>query len=447
MSTLTYLIRGAQILGEASKDIRISHGYIKDIADSLEENANDTVIDASQYIALPGLVDPHTHMREPGREDAETVLSASRAAAAGGYTSVSAMANTSPVQDNAGVVEQVYRLGKEAGYCDVWPVGAVTEGLKGEHLAQLSAMAHSQAKVRVFSDDGVCVSDPLIMRRALEYVKSFDGLIAQHAQEPRLTEGAQMHEGKVSADIGLTGWPSVAEEAIVIRDCLLAKHIDTRVHELHISTRGSVELIRWAKAQGIKVTAEVTPHHLTLEDEEARSFDPRFKVNPPLRTRDDIEALREGVADGTIDVIGTDHAPHPSESKDCEWAAGAHGMLGLETALPVIQQALIDTSIIKWKDIARLMSYQPAKLYGIEDQGLPIEVGNPAHICLYDPHYTWTVTSAMLHSKSTNTPWNERSLQGKPMYTFYKGVPTLWNGKLRSHNDVLADRKALEEGK
>ena len=315
------------------------------------------MIDATGLIALPGLVDLHTHLREPGREDAETVLTGTQAAAMGGFTAVHAMANTDPVADTAGVVEQVWRLGREGGYCDVYPVGAVTVGLAGEQLAELGAMADSAARVRVFSDDGHCVDDAVLMRRALEYVKAFDGVVAQHAQEPRLTEGAQMNEGELSGRLGLAGWPAVAEEAVIARDCLLAAHVGSRLHVCHVSTAGSVEIIRQAKASGWNVTAEVCPHHLLLTDELATTYDPIYKVNPPLRTAADTEALRAGLADGTIDVVATDHAPHPLEDKDCEWAAAAFGMLGLETALSVVQETMVDPGLITWAEVAERMSY------------------------------------------------------------------------------------------
>ena len=328
----TYLIKGAAILGGEPTDLLLRDGTIAEIGADLAADGAE-VIDATGLVALPGLVDLHTHLREPGREDAETVETGTQAAALGGFTAVHAMANTDPVADTAGVVEQVWRLGREAGYCDVYPVGAVTVGLAGERLAELGAMADSAARVRVFSDDGKCVSDPVLMRRALEYVKAFDGVVAQHAQEPRLTEDAQMNEGELSGRLGLRGWPAVAEEAIIARDCLLAAHVGSRLHVCHVSTAGSVEIVRWAKAKGWDVTAEVCPHHLLLTDELAATYDPIYKVNPPLRTAADVEALRAGLADGTIDIVATDHAPHPHEDKDCEWQAAAFGMLGLETAL------------------------------------------------------------------------------------------------------------------
>src|SRR5215210_8340933 len=284
----------------------------------------------------------------------------------GGFTAVHAMANTDPVADTAGVVEQVWRLGREAGYCDVFPVGAVTVGLAGERLAELGAMADSAARVRVFSDDGKCVSDAVLMRRALEYVKAFGGVIAQHAQEPRLTEGAQMNEGELSGVLGLQGWPAVAEEAIIARDVLLAAHVGSRLHVCHVSTAGSVEILRWAKSKGWNVTAEVTPHHLLLTDEMARSYDPALKVNPPLRAPEDVAALRAALADGTIDAVATDHAPHASEDKDCEWSAAAPGMLGLETALSVVQEAMVDTGLLDWAEVADRMSVRPARIGGLE---------------------------------------------------------------------------------
>ncbi|MGH3424889.1 MAG: dihydroorotase, partial [Nocardioidaceae bacterium] len=307
----TYVIRGADILGARVADLRIDGEVISEVADGIDAGPSATEVDGRGLVALPGLVDLHTHLREPGREDAETVESGTRAAARGGFTCVHAMANTDPVADTAGVVEQVWRLGREHGFCDVQPVGAVTVGLHGERLAELGAMAESVAGVRVFSDDGRCVSDAVLMRRALEYVKALDGVVAQHAQEPRLTDGAQMNEGELSGVLGLTGWPAVAEEAIVARDVLLAEHVGSRLHVCHVSTRGSVEIVRWAKSRGCDVTAEVTPHHLLLTDDLVRTYDPIYKVNPPLRSEDDVRALREGLADGTIDCVATDHAPHP----------------------------------------------------------------------------------------------------------------------------------------
>ena len=438
-----YIFKRARLLGKDVVDIHVLDGMIAAVSNDEISSASATVVDASGLVALPGLVDSHTHLREPGLEDSETVLTGSQAAAAGGYTCVNAMANTTPVQDSAGVVEQVMRLGEIAGYVDVRPVGAVSSGLEGKHLAELGAMAASDAQVRYFSDDGKCVSDPVLMRRALEYAKAFDGVVAQHAQDPRLTERAQMHEGDVSAELGLAGWPAVAEESIIARDVLLAKHVGSKVHILHVSTAGSVDLVRWAKAQGIAVTAEATPHHLGLDHTEVRSYDPMFKVNPPLRPREDVEALRRGVVDGTIDVIGTDHAPHPIEEKDCEWAVAANGMIGLETALSVVQESLVDVGLIDWEDVARLMSYEPARICASPDQGRPVAAGEPANLCFVDPDARREISGRAGHSKSHNTPWEGRTLPGRVMYTVHRGVPTVWEGELRSHGDVMADRAKL----
>lgn len=423
------LLKNVRPYGEEPVNVLIEGGRIVAItsANDVDTASSDKpqIIEGKGQILLPGLVDLHTHLREPGFEDAETVASGSRAAAAGGYTAVFAMANTHPVADTAGVVEQVWRLGQEAGLVDVHPVGAVTVGLEGKQLAELGAMAHSRAHVRMFSDDGKCVADPVVMRRALEYVKAFNGFIAQHAQDPSLTRDAQMNEGLVSAQIGLAGWPAVAEESIIARDVLLAEHVGSRLHVLHVSTRGSVEIVRWAKARGIAVTAEVTPHHLILTDELARSYDPIFKVNPPLRTADDVAALREGLADGTIDTVGTDHAPHPMEAKDCEWAAASFGMTGLETALAVVARAMIETGLLDWRGVARVMSELPAVIGGIGDvQGRPIAVGEPANLTLVDPAAPYIVDPAIQATASANTPYKGQELPLQISATFLRGKPT-----------------------
>jgi len=440
-NTGTYLIQGAAILGGEPADLLIRDGIIAEIGSGLSPVGQDggaTVIDATGLVALPGMVDVHTHLREPGREDAETVETGTRAAALGGYTAVHAMANSTPVADTAGVVEQVYTLGRAAGWVDVRPVGAVTVGLAGEQLAELGAMADSRARVRMFSDDGICVHDPVLMRRALEYVKAFDGVVAQHAQEPRLTAGAQMNEGDVSAVLGLTGWPAVAEESIIARDVLLAQHVGSRLHVCHVSTAGSVEIIRWAKERGIDVTAEVTPHHLLLTDDLVRSYDPVFKVNPPLRTDADVQALRAGLADGTIDVVGTDHAPHPSEHKECEWAQAAMGMTGLETALSVVQHAMIDTGLMTWADFARVTSTAAAKIGRLSDQGRPIEAGEPANLILVDPAARWTVDPFQMATMGRNSPFKGRELPGKVVATFFKGHPTVLDGALNTPHPEAA---------
>ena len=427
----TYVIRRARILGGDPTDIAIEDGVITAIGVDLPLG-DATEVDATGLVALPGLVDLHTHLREPGREDAETVLTGTQAAARGGFTCVHAMANTDPVADTAGVVEQVWRLGREGGFCDVQPVGAVTVGLGGTQLAELGAMADSAANVRVFSDDGKCVSDAVLMRRALEYVKAFDGVVAQHAQEPRLTEGAQMNEGLVSGELGLTGWPAAAEEAIVARDCVLAAHVGSRLHVCHLSTRGSVEIVRWAKSKGWDVTAEVTPHHLLLTDDLVRGYDPIYKVNPPLRTADDVAAVREGLADGTIDIVATDHAPHPMEDKECEWSAAAFGMIGLETALSVVQQTMIDTGLLTWEQVAERLSAAPARISRVGGgHGRPLAVGEPAHVVLYDAEATRTIVPADTASLSRNTPYAGRELPGRVVATFLRGVPTVLDGQLQ----------------
>jgi dihydroorotase len=425
----SYLIKGASILGERSGDILLQQGRVSLDGDWDEQGDLET-IDATGLIALPGLVDLHTHLREPGREDAETVLTGTQAAAMGGFTAVHAMANTDPVADTAGVVEQVWRLGREGGYCDVYPVGAVTVGVAGQQLAELGAMADSAARVRVFSDDGHCVNDAVLMRRALEYVKAFDGVVAQHAQEPRLTEGAQMNEGELSGRLGLAGWPAVAEEAVIARDCLLAAHVGSRLHVCHVSTAGSVEIIRQAKASGWNVTAEVCPHHLLLTDELATSYDPIYKVNPPLRTAADTEALRAALADGTIDIVATDHAPHPLEDKDCEWAAAAFGMLGLETALSVVQETMVDPGRLTWAEVAERMSYAPARIGRVGDHGQPLEDGAPANLVLYDPSVRRVVEASESVSLSRNTPYAGMELPGRVVATFLRGKPTVLDGKL-----------------
>ncbi|MFF5504252.1 dihydroorotase [Streptomyces roseolus] len=423
------LIRGAKVLGGEPQDVLLDGETVAEVGTGLSAEGA-TVIEAEGQILLPGLVDLHTHLREPGREDSETVLTGTRAAASGGYTAVFAMANTHPVADTAGVVEQVYRLGKEAGYCDVQPIGAVTVGLEGKKLAELGAMHDSAAGVTVFSDDGKCVDDAVIMRRALEYVKAFGGVVAQHAQEPRLTEGAQMNEGIVSAELGLGGWPAVAEESIIARDVLLAEHVGSRVHICHLSTAGSVEIVRWAKSRGIDVTAEVTPHHLLLTDELVRTYNPVYKVNPPLRTERDVLALREALADGTIDIVATDHAPHPHEDKDCEWAAAAMGMVGLETALSVVQQTMVETGLLDWAGVADRMSFAPARIGRATGHGRPVSAGEPANLVLVDPAYRGTVDPADFASRSRNTPYEGRELPGRVTHTFLRGRATVMDGKL-----------------
>jgi len=429
-----WLIRGVRPAGDEPADLLLDGGLIAETGPGLSA-AGAQVLDGSGLIALPGLVDLHAHLREPGREDAETVRSGTEAAAIGGFTAVHAMANTDPVADTAGVVEQIWRLGRQAGLCDVQPVGAVTSGLNGSKLAELGAMADSAARVRIFSDDGRCVSDAALMRRALEYVKAFGGVIAQHAQGPRLTDGAQMNEGEFSGLLGLTGWPAVAEEAIIARECLLAAHVGSAVHICHVSTAGSVELIRWAKSKGWRVTAEVTPHHLLLTDELAASYDPVFKVNTPLRTRADVVALRAGLADGTIDCVATDHAPHPAEDKETEWPVAAFGMTGLETALRVVHTAMVDSGQLDWAGVADRMSARPAAIGQLNGSGAPLHgrplaAGEPASLVLYDAGARSVVDPALQAPRSRNTPFAGMELPGQVVATFLRGEPTVLDGKL-----------------
>ena len=423
-------INNAKLADNSLVDLEINNGVISKLGKSSGKQTDG--IDATGKLLLPGLVDLHTHLREPGREDSETVLTGSQAAVAGGYTAISSMANTNPVADTAGVVEQIYRLGKEAGLCDVNPIGAVTKGLNGEQLAELGAMADSIAGVRIFSDDGKCVSDPLIMRRALEYVKTFNGIIAQHAQEPRLTINAQMNEGSVSARIGLPGWPAIAEEAIIARDILLAEHVQSRLHICHLTTAGGVELVRWAKQRGIQVTAEVTPHHLLLTDDLVENYDPIYKVNPPLRTQKDVMALREGLAEGIIDIVATDHAPHPAEDKDCEWQAAAFGMVGLETAFSVVVKTMIESKLMSWTDLIDRMSVKPAQIAGYKQQGQVIAENSPANLILVDTASSWQVERNNLKSKSKNTPFDGMNLPAVISDVIY-------NGKLVLSNRVIVN--------
>ena len=418
-----YLLKEIALPNGTITDLLISDQRIELIQDKIS-SPDAEIINGKGCVVLPGLVDLHTHLREPGKEDSETVLSGSMAAAKGGYVAVSAMANTSPVADTAGVVEQVYRLGQEAGLADVFPIGAVTQGLEGVALSEMGAMADSKAHVRVFSDDGHCVFDPLVMRRALEYVKQFDGVIAQHAQEPRLTSGSQMNEGEISSKLGLKGWPAVAEEAIIARDVLLAEHVQSRLHICHLTTAGGVEIIRWAKARGINVTAEVTPHHLLLTDESATTYDPVFKVNPPLRTQADVLALREALADGTIDIVATDHAPHPVEAKECEWQEAAFGMLGLETALAIVNKTMVETGLMNWESVADRMSIAPARIGGYADHGQQISAGAYANLTVINPTAVSRVDRDLVASRSRNTPFHGIELPGVVIATFFKGKPT-----------------------
>ncbi|HET7305692.1 MAG TPA: dihydroorotase [Segeticoccus sp.] len=432
---MTLLVKGADLTGAGRSDLLLRDGVIAETGSLGRPRARAgeqvEVIDADGLVALPGLVDLHTHLREPGREDAETVLTGSRAAAVGGYAAVLAMANTTPVTDTAEAAEHVHTLGQRAGLVDVQPVGAVTKGLAGEELAELGLMARSAARVRMFSDDGRCVHDARVMRRALEYVRAFGGVVSQHAQDPRLADAAACcHEGELSGRLGLPGWPGVAEEVIVARDVMLARHTGSRVHIAHVSTAGSVEVLRWAKAQGIAVTAEVTPHHLLLTTDLLTGYDPVFKVNPPLRPSEDVDVLRSALADGTIDAVATDHAPHARHDKEHAFAEAAFGMLGLETALSVVSEVMVRSGRMDWSDVARVMSQAPARVAGLGDHGRPIAAGEPATLTLVDPDRPVTVDASASESLSRNNPWHGRTLTGAVDTTIVRGTPTVRKGAL-----------------
>ena len=425
---MSLLIRGAAPLGGRRTDVLLEDGVIAATGPGL---SGDRTVDADGLVLLPGLVDLHAHLREPGREDAETVATGSAAAALGGFTAVHAMANTEPVADTAEIVEQVARLGRAAGLVDVRPVGAVSKGLAGERLAEIGSMARSAAAVRVFSDDGHCVHDARLMRRALEYVKPFDAVIAQHAQDPRLADAAACaHEGEVSGRLGLPGWPAVAEESVVARDVMLAEHTGSRLHVCHVSTAGSVEVVRWAKQRGIAVTAEVTPHHLLLTCDLLDGYDPIYKVNPPLRPDEDVAALRAGLADGTIDAVATDHAPHAAQDKDHAFGDAAFGMLGLQTALGVVAQTMVAGGLLDWAGVADRMSVRPARIGRLAGHGRPLAVGEPATLTLVDPAGSWTVVPDRLASLSRNTPYAGRTLPARVVATFLRGEATVLDGAL-----------------
>ncbi len=427
---MSVLIRGVRPYGDADRvDVLVDDGQITDIGPRLDIPEDADVIDATGQVLLPGLIDLHTHLREPGREYAEDIETGSAAAALGGYTAVFAMANTNPVADSPVVTDHVWHRGQQVGLVDVHPVGAVTVGLAGAQLTEMGLMNAGAGQVRIFSDDGVCVHDPLVMRRALEYATGLGVLIAQHAEEPRLTVGAVAHEGPTAARLGLSGWPRAAEESIVARDALLARDAKARVHICHATTAGTVEILRWAKSQGISITAEVTPHHLALDDTRLFSYDGRNRVNPPLRESTDADALRQALVEGVIDCVATDHAPHAEHEKVCEFANARPGMLGLQTALSVVVATMVQPGLFGWRDVARVMSENPARIAGLPDHGRPLEIGEPANLTVVDPDATWTVRGVDLASRSDNTPYETMTLPATVTATLLRGKVTARDGK------------------
>ncbi|MBW0103518.1 dihydroorotase [Pseudonocardia sp. KRD291] len=430
MSSL--LITNARPYGEDPVDVLVTDGVVTSIGTGLDAPSDADTLDAGGAVLLPGFVDLHVHLREPGGEESETIETGSHAAALGGFTAVFAMPNTDPVADSAVVVEHVRRRGEEIGLVDVHPVGAVTVGLGGERLAEMGTMAASRAQVRLFSDDGRCVNDPLIMRRALEYASSLGVVIAQHAEDHRLTGGAQAHEGAVASRLGLSGWPASAEETIVARDCALARDAKAALHVCHISSARTIDVLRTAKAAGVRVSAEVTPHHLLLTDGRLTGYDPVNKVNPPLRTAEDTRAMREALAEGVIDVVATDHAPHAAQYKDTEWSAAKPGMLGLQTALSVLVETMVEPGLLDWHGVARVLSERPAEIGGLPDQGRPIAEGEPATFALVDPDAQWTVRGAALASRAANTPYEGMRLPGSVVATILRGRITVRDGKVQA---------------
>jgi len=428
------LLRGARVVDpvsgtDAIADVLIDKKTISALGSALSGDGVE-VVDCQGLVIAPAFVDLHTHLREPGREDAETIESGSRAAALGGFSAVCAMANTNPVADSAAVVEQVFNTGRAVGLADVYPVGAITVGLEGERLAELGEMHDSNAKVNFFSDDGRCVQDSGLMRRALEYAKAFGAIVANHAEDAGLAGGGAMNEGEVSGLLGIPGVPDEAEELVIARDLALTRLTGSRLHVPHVSTAGSVELIRAAKATGINVTAEATPHHLSLTETLVASFDPVYKVAPPLRTRADVEALRAGLIDGTIDCVATDHAPHAREDKEREFDKAPPGMLGLETAFAVLYTELVAAGLLGLSELIARMSSTPAGIRGLAGHGGPIVVGAPATLVIFDPEARWIVDPARLASLSDNTPFAGRELRGKVVHTLLRGKFTVRDGEV-----------------
>ena len=423
------VVRGARVVDPAGRRDEVADLLIEDgrIAAPNGPTSGATVVDADGLVVAPGLVDLHSHLREPGREDKETIETGCRAAALGGYTAVSAMANTDPVADNAAVVHEVRDLAQRAGMCDVFPVGAITRGLAGEEMAELGEMI--QAGVRMFSDDGRCVPSTRVLRNALTYARAFDGaVIAEHCEDASLAEGGQMHEGYHSYSLGLAGQPREAEEIVVARDIALARLTGGRLHLCHLSSAGSVSLVRRAKAEGLRVTAEVTPHHLVFTDEDLRTYDSNFKVNPPLRTAEDRDGLVEGLADGTVDAVATDHAPHAVEEKETEFDQASFGTTGLETALAAVLTFVVGSGAMTLTGALEAMSTRPARILGTDDHGRPLEPGAPANVVAFDPAAEWVVEPPFA-SRSRNSAFLGRTLRGRVVHTIYRGELVVADGK------------------
>ncbi|MDK6301111.1 dihydroorotase [Corynebacterium sp. UMB9976] len=425
------LLKGVLIYGEGEpQDVLLSDGVIAKIGADLSDEApaEAEVLDLAGQVLLPGLVDMHVHLREPGREDTETIASGSAAAVKGGFTAVFTMANTSPVMDDPAIAESVWYKGQNTNLCDVHPVGSISKGLAGKELTEFGMMADSDAKVRMFSDDGKCVDDPRLMRRAIEYSRGMDVLLAQHCEEPRLTEGAVAHEGETAARLGLRGWPRVAEESIVARDALMARDYGGRLHICHASTEGTVELLRWAKGQDIPLSAEVTPHHLILTDSRLETFDGVNRVNPPLREERDTLALRQALIDGVVDCVATDHAPHSSEEKCCEFDQARPGMLGLETSLAIIADLFVINGDQDWRFVAKVMSERPAEITKLPGHGRPIAEGEPANLCVVDTNASWTAEAKQMASKSENNPYEGMPMPVRVSTTILRGKVTCRDG-------------------